>query len=118
MPPPNSLAAMEAILGSLFCLVLFAAECFAIKSGLPYPGNTNIVGPFAGVLQPAFDPTDPFSSNSLGVFTLGVPTQPPRRGRSLPCNVTAVGRRFSNRLRITNGRADGRIAETKNLVPN
>ncbi len=66
---------MKAILGSLLCLVLFASECFAIKGGPPYPGGSvSVVGTYAGVLQPAFDPTDPFSANSLGVFTLGVPT--------------------------------------------
>ena len=65
---------MKAILGSLLCLVLFAAECFAIKGGPPYPGSTNVIGTYAGVLQPAFDPTDPFSANSLGIFTLGIPS--------------------------------------------
>ena len=66
---------MKAILGFLLCLVLFASECFAIKGGPPYPGgSTSAVGTYAGVLQPAFDPTDPFSANSLGVFTLGIPT--------------------------------------------
>jgi hypothetical protein len=64
---------MKAILGSLLCFVLFASECFALKGGPPYPGNTNVVGSYAGVLQPAFDPTDPFSANSLGIFTLSVP---------------------------------------------
>ncbi len=66
---------MKAILGSLLCLVLCASECFAIKGGPPYPGGSiPVFGTYAGVLQPAFDPTDPFSANSLGVFTLGVPT--------------------------------------------
>ncbi len=65
---------MKAILGSLLCLVLCASECFAIKGGPPYPASTNIIGTYAGVLQPAFDPTDPFSANSLGVFTIGVPS--------------------------------------------
>ncbi|HEY3662226.1 MAG TPA: hypothetical protein VGL24_03660 [Chthoniobacterales bacterium] len=66
---------MKAVLGSLLCLVLFASESFAIKGGPPYPGGTvSVVGTYAGVLQPAFDPTDPFSANSLGVFTLGVPS--------------------------------------------
>lgn len=64
---------MKAILGSLLCFVLFASECFALSGGPQYGGGTNIVGSYAGVLQPAFDPTDPFSSNSLGVFTLIVP---------------------------------------------
>lgn len=66
---------MKALLGSLLCLVLFASECFAIKGGPPYPGGTvNIVGTYAGVLEPRFDPTDPFSTNSLGIFSLGVPS--------------------------------------------
>ncbi len=65
---------MKAILGSLLCLVLCASECFAIKGGPPYPTSTNIIGTYAGVLQPAFDPTDPFSANSLGVYTLGIPS--------------------------------------------
>ena len=66
---------MKAILGSLRCFVLFASECVAIKGGPPYPGNTaSLAGTYAGVLQPTFDQTDPFSSNSLGVFTLGIPT--------------------------------------------
>ena len=65
---------MKAILGSLLCFVLASSECFALKGGPPYPVTTNIVGSYAGVLQPAFDPTDPFSANSLGVFTLGVPS--------------------------------------------
>ncbi len=66
---------MKAVLGSLLCFVLFASECFAIKGGPPYPGGSvSLAGTYAGVLQPAFDPTDPFSANSLGVFTLGIPT--------------------------------------------
>jgi hypothetical protein len=71
---------MKAILGSLLCLVLFASECFALKGGPPYPGGTNIVGTYAGVLLPtSLDPNDippscPGASNSLGVFTLGVPS--------------------------------------------
>jgi hypothetical protein len=54
---------MKAILGSLLCVVLFASACFALSDGLPYPGSFNVVGIYAGVLQPAFDPTDPFSAN-------------------------------------------------------
>ena len=66
---------MKTILGSLLCFVLFASECFALSGGPQYGGGVNVVGAYAGVLQPAFDPTDPFSSNSLGVFTLVVPTR-------------------------------------------
>ena len=31
------------------------------------------MGTYAAVLQPQFDPTDPFSSNSIGVFAAAVP---------------------------------------------
>jgi len=75
---------MKAILGSLLCLVLCASECFAIKGGPPYPGgSTSIVGTYAGVLQPVFDPTDPFSANSVGVFTLGIPSDGASTGNFL-----------------------------------
>lgn len=66
---------MKAILASLLCFVLCASECFAIKGGPPYPGGTiSVTGTYAGVLEPQFDPTDPFSTNSLGIFSLGVPS--------------------------------------------
>ena len=65
---------MKTILGSLLCLVLFASECFAIKGGPIFTEGVNVIGTYAGVLQPNFDPTDPFSANSLGVFTLGIPS--------------------------------------------
>ncbi|CAN5591898.1 hypothetical protein BH20VER1_BH20VER1_03170 [soil metagenome] len=64
---------MKALLGCLLCLVFTSAQCFALKGGPPYPAGTNVVGTYAGVLEPRFDPTDPFSSNSLGVFSLSVP---------------------------------------------
>ena len=67
---------MKAILGVLLCYVLFSSQCFAIKGGPPYPGGTNIAttGTFAGVLQPTFDPSDPFQANSIGSFSLTLPT--------------------------------------------
>lgn len=75
---------MKAILGSLLCFVFFSSQCFAINGGPPYPGGgTNIVGTYGGVLQPRFDPTDPFSSNSLGVFTLGIPSDGASTGNFL-----------------------------------
>jgi hypothetical protein len=65
---------VQALLGSLLCLVLAASQSFAVSGGPPYPGgSTSIVGTYAGVLEPRFDPTDPFSTNSLGIFSLGVP---------------------------------------------
>ena len=66
---------MKILLACLMCVVLSASECFAIKGGPAYPGGTiNLTGTYAGVLQPSFDPTDPFSSNSIGIFTTGIPT--------------------------------------------
>jgi hypothetical protein len=64
---------MKILLASLMCLVLCSTECFALKGGPVYPVGTNIVGNYAGVLQGVFDPTNPASSNSLGIFSLGVP---------------------------------------------
>ncbi len=65
---------MKAILASLLCFVLLASESFALKGGPPYPIGTSAPGLYAGILQPTFNPSDRFSSNSLGLFTLGVPT--------------------------------------------
>jgi hypothetical protein len=71
----HNLPIVKAIFGSLLCLVLAASQSFALKGGPPYPGGTvSLTGTYAGVLQPSFDPTDPFSSNSIGVFTTGVPS--------------------------------------------
>ena len=64
---------MKILLASLMCLVLCTSECFALKGGPVYPAGNNIVGTYAGVLQGAFDPTNPASSNTIGIFTLGVP---------------------------------------------
>ena len=44
-----------------------------MKGGPEYPGANNITGTYAGVLQGLFDPTDPRSSNSIGIFSVGVP---------------------------------------------
>ena len=64
---------MRILLGALMCLVMTAVQCYAVKGGPVYPAGTSITGTYAGVLEPRFDPTDPFSSNSLGIFSLGVP---------------------------------------------
>lgn len=64
---------MRILLGALMCLVLTSVQCYAVKGGPAYSSGPNIVGTYAGVLEPEFDPTDPFSSNSLGIFSLGVP---------------------------------------------
>ena len=65
---------MKILLGALMCLGLTAVQSFALKGGPVYPAGANITGTYAGVLEPVFDPTDPFSSNSLGIFSLGVPS--------------------------------------------
>jgi hypothetical protein len=64
---------MKILFALLMCLVFGTAQCFAIKGGPPYPASTNLVGTYAGVLQGVFDPTAPSSSNSIGVFSVGVP---------------------------------------------
>lgn len=56
---------MKALLACLMCLLLPAAECFALRGGPPYPAGTNIVGTYAGVL---IGPP-----NELGIFSLGIP---------------------------------------------
>jgi hypothetical protein len=78
---------MKALLGALLCFVFTLTQAFAISGGPPYPGGANIVGVYAGVLRPKKTPTtcpgDPStcpdsppgcSANSLGVFSVGVPS--------------------------------------------
>ncbi len=64
---------MKAVFGCLLCLLLSSAQCFAVKGGPQYPLGNNVVGTYAGVMQGAFDPTNPGSSNTIGIFSLGVP---------------------------------------------
>jgi len=62
---------MKILLASLMCLVLGASPCFALKGGPPYPpGPRSVTGTFAGVLLPQVGQT----SNSLGLFSLPLPT--------------------------------------------
>ncbi|MGZ4984761.1 MAG: hypothetical protein ACXV8A_01605 [Chthoniobacterales bacterium] len=65
---------MKIVLASLMCLLLGASQSFAHKGGPTYPAGTNIGGSYAGVLQGVFDPTNPASSNSIGIFSLKVPS--------------------------------------------
>src|SRR5947209_4824739 len=65
---------MKALFGALLCLVLTVTQAFAISGGPPYPASTNVVGHYAGVMRGVFDPTNPGSSNSIGVFSVGLPT--------------------------------------------
>ena len=106
---------MKAILGSLLCFVLFASECFALKGGPPYPGSTNVVGTYAGVLQPAFDPTDPFSANSLGVFTLGVPSTGESTGNFM---MFSRGRAFSGTIQGVTDPGSAKVSALLNATFN
>ena len=65
---------MKGLFGSLLCLILASSQAFALKGGPDYGGSsTSLVGTYAGVLQGLFDPTNPLSSNSIGIFSLGIP---------------------------------------------
>jgi hypothetical protein len=86
---------MKALFGSLLCLVLGASGCFAISGGPVYPAGTKIVGHYAGVLQGVFDPTNPASSNSVGIFSLGIPTSGLTTGTFL---MFAQGRVFTGNV--------------------
>jgi hypothetical protein len=89
---------VKALFASLLCLVLTAAQTFAIKGGPPYPASTNLVGSFAGVMQGLFDPTNPSASNSIGVYSIGVPKNGNATG---PFVMFARGRVFSGTITAT-----------------
>ena len=67
-----------------------------MKGGPEYPGANNITGTYAGVLQGLFDPTDPRSSNSVGIFSVGVPQTGLSSGAFV---MFAQGRVFSGTIR-------------------
>jgi hypothetical protein len=89
---------MKILLASLMCLVLTASECFALKGGPVYGEGGNIVGTYAGTLIPAFDPTDPISSNSIGIFSVTVPQSGLATGAFM---MFAQGRTFNGTIRGT-----------------
>jgi hypothetical protein len=89
---------MRILFALLMCLVFGTAQCFAIKGGPPYPATKNLVGTYAGVLQGVFDPTTPSSSNSIGVFSVGVPTTGIASG---PFVMFSRGRVFSGTIQGT-----------------
>lgn len=101
---------MKILFASVMCLVLGAAECFAIKGGPVYPAGTNIVGTYGGVLQGLFDPTTPSSSNTIGVFSLGVPKTGNATG---PFVIFARGRVFSGTIQAS---ADPTKASIKGVL--
>jgi hypothetical protein len=74
---------MKEILAALMCFVFALTQAFAISGGPPYPGSTNIVGVYAGVMKRPVGAdsvngcstyTSDCAANSLGVFSVGVPT--------------------------------------------
>lgn len=89
---------MKALFAALLCFVLTASQTFAIKGGPAYPAGTNLVGTFAGVMQGVFDPTNPSSSNSIGVYSIGVPKTGNATG---PFVMFARGRVFSGTITAT-----------------
>jgi hypothetical protein len=101
---------VKALFGSLLCIVLAASQSFAIKGGPPYPASTNLPGVYAGVLQGVFDPTRPSSSNSIGVFSVGVPKTGIASG---PFVMFSRGRVFSGTIQ---GTADPTKASIKGVL--
>lgn len=96
---------MRALFGSLLCLVLFAAQCFAISGGPAYT-KANLVGTYAGALRPAFDPTNPASSNSIGIFSMGIPTTGTGSGKFV---MFTQGRTFNGTIQGTGDPGDATI---------
>lgn len=102
---------MKALFGSLLCLLFSLGQCLAISGGPNYGGSgTNIVGSYAGVLQGLFDPTNPASSNSIGIFTLGVPKTGNATGNFI---MFARGRTFRGTI---DAAADPNKASLKGIV--
>jgi hypothetical protein len=97
---------MKILLACLMCLVLCTSECFALKGGPPYPVGTDINGSYAGVLVPPFDPTNPLASNSLGIFSLRVPSTGNATGTFV---MFAQGRTFTGTLDGTGDPNHGNI---------
>jgi hypothetical protein len=81
-----------------------------VKGGPVFPAGTNIVGTYAGVLQGAFDPTNAGSSNSIGIFSLGVPGAGTAGGRFL---MFSRGRVFTGSIQ---GFADPEKAMLKGIL--
>lgn len=81
----------------LLIIACSAGNCFAISGG-PFSGSPKIVGTYAGVLRGAFDPTSPISSNSIGVFSMGVPQTGTGTGKFV---MFAQGRVFSGTVQGT-----------------
>jgi len=98
---------MKVLLAALMCLVFTITQAFAISGGPPYPGSTNVVGVYAGVMKRPVGTLD-FSgcststpdcaANSLGVFSVGVPTSGTATGTFV---MFSQGRVFNGTVRGT-----------------
>lgn len=103
-------ALMKIVLAVLMCLLLCINECMALKGGPVYPAGTNIVGTYSGVLQGVFDPTNPASNNSIGLFSLGVPSTGNASGAFV---MFSRGRVFNGTIRAS---ADPQKASLKGIL--
>jgi len=102
---------VKALFGSLLCLALATSQAFALKGGPDYGGgSTSLVGTYAGVLQGLFDPTNPLSSNSIGIFSLRVPQASLSTGAFL---MFAQGRVFRGTI---NGVGDPNSSSFKGIL--
>lgn len=69
---------MKILLACLMCIVLGAAECFAIDGGPVYTGQVTVTGTYAGVFIPLPVQVDPGpppitqTDNSFALFTLSI----------------------------------------------
>jgi hypothetical protein len=111
---------MKILLACLMCPVLVASECFAISGGPVFPGNVNVAGTYAGVIKRPSDtppavlvcppPTSGCSSNSLGVFSVGVPASGISSGTFV---MFSQGRIFTGTIR---GTADPGLAKLTGVL--
>ena len=102
---------MKALRACLLCLVVATTHCLAVSGGPNYGGGSlNVVGTYAGVMQGIFDPTNAGSSNSIGVFSIGVQEAGLATGRFI---MFSRGRAFSGSI---NAVANPQDASLKGLL--
>jgi hypothetical protein len=112
---------MKILLGCLMCVVLAASECFAISGGPVFGSGVNVVGTYAGVIKarplnapPSARFPDDFppgcSFNSIGVFSVGVPTNGIASGDFV---MFSQGRVFTGTIR---GTADPNTAILRGIL--
>lgn len=73
--------AVKTVAGIFAGILFVASAAYAIKGGPPFPGGTNVVGTYGGVLLPSSSaspspspaPAPDCSANAVGVFSVGVP---------------------------------------------